>query len=44
MKLKSLIVAFAITTGAFAQTSWKLDNAHSSVKFSVEHLMETIRN
>lgn len=39
MKLKSLIVALAITTGAFAQTTWKLDNAHSSVKFSVEHLM-----
>jgi polyisoprenoid-binding protein YceI len=38
MKLKSLIIAFAITTGAFAQTSWKLDNSHSSVKFSVEHL------
>ena len=39
MKLKSLIVALAITTGAFAQTTWKLDNAHSSIKFSVEHLM-----
>jgi polyisoprenoid-binding protein YceI len=39
MKLKSLIVALAITTGAFAQTTWKLDNSHSSVKFSVEHLM-----
>lgn len=39
MKLKSLIVALAITTSAFAQTTWKLDNSHSSVKFSVEHLM-----
>lgn len=39
MKLKSLIAALAITTGAFAQTTWKLDNSHSSVKFSVVHLM-----
>lgn len=39
MKLKSLIAALAITTGAFAQTNWKLDNSHSSVKFSVVHLM-----
>ncbi len=38
MKLKSLIVALAISTGTFAQTAWKLDNSHSSVKFSVEHL------
>jgi polyisoprenoid-binding protein YceI len=39
MKLRSLFAALAITTGAFAQTNWKIDNAHSSVKFSVEHLM-----
>lgn len=39
MKLKSFIVALAITSSAFAQTNWKLDNSHSSVKFSVEHLM-----
>ena len=39
MKLKSLIVALALSSAAFAQTNWKLDNAHSSVKFSVEHLM-----
>ncbi len=38
MKLKSLIVALAISTGTFAQTAWKLDNSHSSVKFAVEHL------
>jgi polyisoprenoid-binding protein YceI len=38
MKLKSLIAALAISTAAFAQTTWKLDNSHSSVKFSVEHL------
>jgi polyisoprenoid-binding protein YceI len=38
MKLKSLIAALAISTAAFAQTNWKLDNSHSSVKFSVEHL------
>jgi polyisoprenoid-binding protein YceI len=29
----------ALSSAAFAQTNWKLDNAHSSVKFSVEHLM-----
>lgn len=39
MKLKAFIAALAITTGAMAQTNWKLDNSHSSVKFSVEHLM-----
>ena len=39
MKLKSIIAALAITGSAYAQTSWKLDNSHSSVKFSVEHLM-----
>ena len=39
MKLKSLMVALALSSAAFAQTNWKLDNAHSSVKFSVEHLM-----
>jgi polyisoprenoid-binding protein YceI len=38
MKLKPLILALALSTGAFAQTTWKLDNSHSSVKFSVEHL------
>ncbi|HRG60255.1 MAG TPA: YceI family protein [Bacteroidia bacterium] len=38
MKFKSLFIALAITSSAFAQTNWKLDNAHSSVKFSVEHL------
>lgn len=39
MKLKSLIVALALSTSAIAQTNWKLDNSHSSVKFSVTHLM-----
>lgn len=39
MKLKSIIAAIAITSSAFAQTTWKLDNSHSSVKFTVEHLM-----
>jgi polyisoprenoid-binding protein YceI len=38
MKLKFIIAALAISTSAFAQTNWKLDNSHSSVKFSVEHL------
>ena len=39
MKLRSLFAVLAITSSAFAQTNWKIDNAHSSIKFSVEHLM-----
>ena len=39
MKLTSLIAALAITASAFAQTNWKIDNSHSSVKFSVVHLL-----
>jgi polyisoprenoid-binding protein YceI len=38
MRLLTIISAISLTTGAMAQTNWKLDNAHSNVKFSVEHL------
>ena len=34
-----LLFGFLITGVAPAQTSWKLDNAHSNVKFSVTHLL-----
>lgn len=40
--MKSFIFAafgFMAATGAFAQTQWKIDAAHSSVKFSVSHMM-----
>jgi polyisoprenoid-binding protein YceI len=39
---KAMMVAIAtaiIATGVIAQTTWKLDNAHSNVKFSVTHLI-----
>ena len=32
------VIAF-IQTAVFAQTKWNVDNAHSSVKFSVSHLV-----
>jgi polyisoprenoid-binding protein YceI len=36
--LSALVLALA-ATGASAQTTWKLDNAHSAVKFSVTHMV-----
>ncbi|MDQ6812540.1 MAG: YceI family protein [Bacteroidota bacterium] len=40
MKKVFLLVAIAfIQTAVFAQTKWTVDNAHSSVKFSVSHLV-----
>ena len=32
------ILAFAVT-GAFAQTTWKVDKGHSNVKFAVTHMV-----
>lgn len=40
--MKKLLFLFAIATsslGAVAQTNWSLDKSHSSVKFSVQHLV-----
>src|SRR5262245_33583225 len=41
--MKKIIGLLAATMfmaiGVFAQTTWTLDNAHSSVKFSVSHLV-----
>lgn len=37
--LLSLVLGLALTTGAFAQTTWTVDNAHSKVKFTVTHLV-----
>ena len=40
--MKQLFLATAITlfsTALFAQTKWNVDNAHSSVKFTVTHLV-----
>ena len=40
MKKVFLVAAIAfIQTAVFAQTKWTVDNAHSSVKFSVSHLV-----
>ncbi len=41
MKTTVQTVAFglALATGAFAQTTWIVDQSHSSVKFSVAHLV-----
>ena len=33
------VTVLAAATAAFAQTTWKLDNAHSAVKFSVTHMV-----
>jgi len=38
-KVFLLAVAALIQTAIFAQTKWNTDNAHSSVKFSVTHLV-----
>ncbi|MFN7847254.1 MAG: YceI family protein [Bacteroidota bacterium] len=38
MKNLTTILSLAMSTMAFAQTNWKLDNSHSNVKFAVEHL------
>ncbi len=38
MKNLTTILSLAVSTMAFAQTNWKLDNSHSNVKFAVEHL------
>lgn len=37
--LKSIILATMLTTAGVAQTSWKLDNSHSKLGFSVTHMM-----
>ena len=39
LKLATVLAALAITTSAMAQTTWKLDNSHTNVKFSVTHLL-----
>lgn len=40
--MKSIVAAFGmllVSTGLFAQTKWSVDPVHSSVKFSVSHLV-----
>jgi polyisoprenoid-binding protein YceI len=37
-KVFSFVVAAFISTSLFAQTTWKADNAHSSLGFSITHL------
>ncbi len=40
--MKKAVVAFAaffIMSASMAQTTWKIDNSHSNVKFSVTHLV-----
>lgn len=32
-------IVLAATTGAVAQTTWKIDKAHSNVKFTVSHMV-----
>lgn len=40
MKKLTAILALAISTGLMAQnTTWKVDNSHSNVKFTVSHLV-----
>lgn len=42
MNMKSIVAAFGmllVSTGLFAQTKWSVDPVHSSVKFSVSHLV-----
>lgn len=34
----SLLLAMAVSVGAFAQSTWKSDKAHSQLKFDVQHL------
>lgn len=38
-KIVTLTVAAFIATVSFAQTKWNVDNVHSSVKFTVTHLL-----
>jgi len=38
-KLFTLLVGMSLTAAAFAQSEWKLDKAHSSVNFSVTHMV-----
>ncbi|MEX1137711.1 MAG: YceI family protein [Bacteroidota bacterium] len=37
--LALLSAVLALTAGAVAQTTWKVDNVHSNVKFAVSHLI-----
>ncbi|WP_109693979.1 YceI family protein [Chitinophaga deserti] len=37
-KVMSLLLVMAVSAGAFAQSSWKSDKAHSQLKFDVQHL------
>ncbi|MCI0752008.1 MAG: YceI family protein [Flammeovirgaceae bacterium] len=34
-----IVAALLVSAGAFAQTGWNLDKVHSSVKFSVSHMV-----
>jgi polyisoprenoid-binding protein YceI len=38
-QLLSIVVILACVTGAFAQTTWKVDKGHSNVKFAVTHMV-----
>ena len=38
-KLFTLFVGMSLTAVTFAQTGWGLDKAHSSVNFSVTHMV-----
>ena len=38
-KLFTLFVGMSLTAAAFAQSAWTLDKAHSSVNFSVTHMV-----
>lgn len=38
-KIITLVSAMAISIATFAQTTWKVDPSHSSVSFSVSHLV-----
>ena len=38
-RLSTLVVAMAISVVTFAQTTWNIDPSHSSVNFSVSHLV-----
>ena len=38
-KIITLVTAMAISVVTFAQTTWKVDPSHSSVSFSVSHLV-----
>jgi polyisoprenoid-binding protein YceI len=38
-KIKNITVLTVLTTAAVAQTSWKVDNSHSKMGFSVTHMM-----